>query len=114
MVQVLVQSVHQVAAHDDRVVVHDVELCDTVLVVIFEHIAVGLHHAKTFYHLPHRRHLLAELTGHLVVEVLLLVVYPRLNDTTGYFVLVVIERHHVAAFLRHSDVNVAHQRRFVT
>ena len=48
----------------------------------------------------------AKLFGNLVIEVIILVVYPLLHNDTSYLIVVVIESHKLTCFLVYTEVNV--------
>ena len=48
---------------------------------------------------------------HILVEIVVLVVYPFLHHTAGYLIVVVVKGKHLAAFLRNPEMDVGEQRR---
>ena len=110
-IKVLVETCHEVTADDDRVVIGQIKLGDRFLVVVFQYEVIGLQNAHVVDDLVVALQFVAQDDRHRVIEILILVVDPLLDDATIDFLLFVVEGKQLAAVLRHAEMNVGEDAR---
>lgn len=105
-VEVLVQSVHEVATYNYGVVVSEKQLGNVFALVVLKHNAVRLHDGKPFKRLTHALADGAKRLACLCVETLVGVVDPLLHHAACYLLVVIVKSNHLSAVLRQEDVDV--------
>ena len=111
--EALGQRVHQFGVDDDGIVVNNIQFGNILLVLVFEHERVGADDGKILNKSLFMLNALAQLFGNLVVEVVVLVVYPLLHDNSGYLLVIVIECHKFACLLVYTDVDICENGSFL-
>ena len=106
VIEILVKTFHKVRVDDDGVVVNYIQFRDVLFVLVFEYERVGADDGKILYQILFMFNTFAQLLGNLVIEVVVLVVYPFLNDHSGYLLVVIVECHKLACLLVDTSVDV--------
>ena len=102
----MIQVFHQVTTQNDGIIVGKIEFAEVFLVVIFQHEAIWLQDSEIINDLRILAQGVSQNLCNLIIEVLILVVYPLLNYAASNLCVVIVKGKEFTTVLGNSYMDV--------